>query len=235
MSAPLEPPTSPPSISSAEASPVRTCPSPAREPGSPAPGPASGASLRASSARSGRGSSSSRTSPAASADGCPRCGVTCTCSDTLRLPSRFLPSTSERPTAASACSLSLLPTPTATSYGTQNNGSPGDGREAYATKGRASLETLARRGILPTPIASLAQGRGGTIRAETGTGNRAGRILSDVVKARSLLPGTGLATAVAGTLSPRFVEWLMGFPDGWTDCEPLAMPLFPSAPRLWDA
>jgi hypothetical protein len=37
-----------------------------------------------------------------------------------------------------------------------------------------------------------------------------------------------------GPLSPRFVEWLMGFPDGWTDCEPLAMPLFPSARKPWE-
>jgi hypothetical protein len=48
--------------------------------------------------------------------------------------------------------------------------------------------------------------------------------------------GFGLATVVApdGPLSPRFVEWLMGFPDGWTDCEPLAMPLFPSARKPWE-
>jgi hypothetical protein len=48
--------------------------------------------------------------------------------------------------------------------------------------------------------------------------------------------GYGLATVVApdGPLNPRFVEWLMGFPDGWTDCEPLAMPLFPSVPKQSD-
>jgi hypothetical protein len=28
-------------------------------------------------------------------------------------------------------------------------------------------------------------------------------------------------------LSPRFVEWLMGFPLGWTDSEPLVMPSCP--------
>jgi hypothetical protein len=47
----------------------------------------------------------------------------------------------------------LLPTPAATSYGTSNNGCPGDGREEYATKGSPSLETMARRGLLPTPRA----------------------------------------------------------------------------------
>jgi hypothetical protein len=31
--------------------------------------------------------------------------------------------------------------------------------------------------------------------------------------------GTPLPVAVGGTLNPRWVEWLMGFPDGWTDSE----------------
>jgi hypothetical protein len=31
--------------------------------------------------------------------------------------------------------------------------------------------------------------------------------------------GTPLSMAAGGQLSPRWVEWLMGFPDGWTDLE----------------
>ena len=31
--------------------------------------------------------------------------------------------------------------------------------------------------------------------------------------------GEPLPIAVGGTLNPRWVEWLMGFPDGWTDLE----------------
>jgi hypothetical protein len=30
--------------------------------------------------------------------------------------------------------------------------------------------------------------------------------------------GDGLATQVGGTLNPTWVEWLMGYPLGWTDC-----------------
>lgn len=41
------------------------------------------------------------------------------------------------------------PTPTAIPYGSSNNGSPGDGRETYATAKNPSLETLARS--WPTP------------------------------------------------------------------------------------
>lgn len=37
------------------------------------------------------------------------------------------------------------PTPTASEYGSSNNGCPGDGREVYATAGKASLYTEARR------------------------------------------------------------------------------------------
>lgn len=39
----------------------------------------------------------------------------------------------------------LWPTPTASEYGSSNNGSPGDGREKFATAGKASLSTEARR------------------------------------------------------------------------------------------
>ena len=31
--------------------------------------------------------------------------------------------------------------------------------------------------------------------------------------------GENLQTAVGGQLNPQWVEWLMGFPVGWTDCE----------------
>jgi hypothetical protein len=45
---------------------------------------------------------------------------------------------------------SLLPTPSKTIYGTSNNGHPRDGtREVYATAGKLSLYTMARRGIAP--------------------------------------------------------------------------------------
>jgi hypothetical protein len=39
----------------------------------------------------------------------------------------------------------LWPTPSASRYGTSNNGCPGDGRDEYATKGTESLETMANR------------------------------------------------------------------------------------------
>jgi hypothetical protein len=35
---------------------------------------------------------------------------------------------------------------------------------------------------------------------------------------------------VSGPLNPTWVEWLMGWPLGWTDLEPLATAKYPSAP-----
>lgn len=36
----------------------------------------------------------------------------------------------------------------------------------------------------------------------------------------------GNQVGAAGLLNPAWVEWLMGFPNGWTDCAPLGMPKF---------
>jgi DNA (cytosine-5)-methyltransferase 1 len=33
-----------------------------------------------------------------------------------------------------------------------------------------------------------------------------------------------LSEMIGGSLNPTWVEWLMGFPLGWTDCDPSAMP-----------
>lgn len=53
----------------------------------------------------------------------------------------------------------MFPTPTATTYGTRNNGDPGDGRGEYATKGAPSLETMARTGELTNPNATTLRER----------------------------------------------------------------------------
>ena len=43
---------------------------------------------------------------------------------------------------------------------------------------------------------------------------------------RRNLKGEQLPNAIGGPLNPRWVEWLMGYPDGWTDLKRSAMPLF---------
>ena len=100
---------------------------------------------------------------------------------------------------------SLLPTPTAMQYGTTNNGKRPDGT-TFATAGTPSLQTMAAQNLWPTPTVK-------------GNHNRKGLTKSS---------GDGLATAVnkqetegGGPLRPEWVEWLMGWPIGWTDCDAL--------------
>lgn len=188
----------------------------------------------------------------------------------------------------------LLPTPSATRYGTSNNGCPGDGRTEYRLKGKPSLETMARKQLWPTPTSSEHTGAGraaqggvnlrtavamfptptagdakasgsrnvpgsqahaGTsltdfVRQDGGTGRwktpmaadsrgSSGRMLPgkqmqlvDQVRmlpspaARDYRSGKGrqdnghtpqLPEVMGGQLNPEFVEWLLGYPRGWTE------------------
>jgi hypothetical protein len=98
----------------------------------------------------------------------------------------------------------LFPTPAAVSYGTSNNGCPGDGREHYRLRGKPSLETMARKDLWPTPAqrdyrhpnASSYQERGGAKKGEQ------------------------LPNAVGGVLNPVWVSALMGYPPEWMACAP---------------
>ena len=80
---------------------------------------------------------------------------------------------------------------------------------------RPSLATMARSGLLPTPMAKL-DGAGADRNSPT-----------LYTMARDGLLGDGLATAVGGKLNPQFVEWMMGFPLDWT-AEPAAVDSKPS-------
>jgi hypothetical protein len=45
------------------------------------------------------------------------------------------------------------------------------------------------------------------------------------------LPKALTEAGEVGWLNPEWVEWLMGFPIGWTDLEDSVMPLFPLSPN----
>jgi len=92
----------------------------------------------------------------------PESSVTLPLSGMMRDGVVYQPWKSERLTEEIDCG-SLLPTPTATQYGTTNNGKRSDGT-TFATAGTPSLSTL-----------------------------------------------------VGGPLNPQWIEWLMGWPIGWTD------------------
>lgn len=110
-----------------------------------------------------------------------------------------------RLTKESGCGY-MLPTPTKSQYGYQIN--PGG-------KPRPSLNTMARRNMWPTPTkrdhkdspGMVAQRKDGKSRLDT---------LPRVVFRQE-------QTKIGGQLNPVWVEWLMGWPLGWTDLRPLAM------------
>jgi hypothetical protein len=188
------------SLFSAEVSPVRTSAQQERALASQEHVQVFGLSSDESPKRSGRRSSSSKTSPAVPGVGCPTCGETCTCWGTEPVPTRYLPATSERRTCDGECS--LWPTPTV--CGNHN-------RKGASKNSGTGIATAA---LYPTPAArdyrsasGIPHGRhtpnlpefiAGRLSGETATGGRC-------------------TTA----LSPWFVEALMGFPDGWTYYHPV--------------
>ncbi len=108
---------------------------------------------------------------------------------------------------------SSWPTPTASSYGTTNNGKRGDGT-TYKTAGKPSLDTMARR--WPTPAASDCRSSG---RHTTTTGvMHPGTSPTDAVRSRQDQTTTtgGDDTSLPVVLNPAFVEALQGLPIGWT-------------------
>ena len=99
---------------------------------------------------------------------------------------------------------------------------------------RPSLQTMARRGLWPTPKASPSG-------PDYARANRAGSGGDDLVTAVARLERFKTPTAApashgggggelhkqvqgGGPLNPEWVEWLMGFPMGWTAMPPSAAP-----------
>lgn len=161
----------------------------------------------------------------------PRAGTTRSGIASRRQPSVPLTSVTE--------SLSL-PTPTATPYGSNQSPSPG-------AAVRPSLQTMAKREMWHTPTASDKDGRPrwdhraspGYVRAKPVPNLMAqvleGRIPTPTARDGRTLKGAqdrrrdggpSLAQvaldsgATSGSLNPTWVEWLMGFPLGWTDSVP---------------
>ena len=100
-----------------------------------------------------------------------------------------------------------LPTPTATDYGYNQSLGPN------ATK-RYSLQSMAKMGLLknlPTPVAHEA--RLGYQRRDPHKKSQQQSLTTIIID------GLGGREKVIGQLNPAFVEWLMGFPIGHTDCE----------------
>ena len=126
----------------------------------------------------------------------------------------------------------LLPTLTATDYGSNRGGAAG-----RVGPVRESLQTMARHGRLPTLLAR--DWKDGTNPSPHGRHSAAndckpaGRV--EVMEYRQENRRTTLHAAVTepgqlgGTLNPDWCEWFMGWPIGWTASEPLGTDRF----RQW--
>lgn len=179
--------------------PAKICPLPEEATGSKGRAPGCGSNTSGSSRRSRRVSSSSKTCSDCARVDCEQCWPALPISGSMQN-GRVSQSEKIRREPTGVCIStgrmngnaysSLLPTPSASSYGSNRGGSAG-----RVGRVRHSLSALARGGLLPTPTVK-------------GNHNKAG------LSARS---GDGLATAVGGPLSARFVEWMMGFPIDHTD------------------
>lgn len=200
MSEEQEPLNSALSISSAGVSPAKISALPVRA-------QASRASVRGSGSNSDESlksyhplGCSSKTCPPCEPEGSPLCSVTFTRSGTMQNGMVW-----PRPTSApltNAIGSSWLPTPCASDGEPRGVGKGEVFTTATGTKrlrrpdGRTSNLGLANQ-FWATPTVK-------------GNYNRKGLSVSS---------GDGLATQVGGALNPTWVEWLMGFPMGWSDSE----------------
>ena len=109
------------------------------------------------------------------------------------------------PNLATAVQISLIPTPTASDY------KRGDRTLHCLRNPRAGMDLVTFIRNFPTPTVQDAHNNG-----------------SPSQLCRNSLP---LNALVGGQLNPDWVEWLMGWPIGWTACEPLATARFRKWPR----
>jgi len=128
----------------------------------------------------------------------------------------------------------LLPTLTAQNYGTNQGGAAG-----RIGKVRPSLETMARRGLLPTlTVTGNYNVRGMSPTSGDGLGTVLRKLLptltardhrSDSCSPEFRQKRDNLATGktpwtLGGLLNPRWCESFMGYPPGWTELAPSEMP-----------
>ena len=117
--------------------------------------------------------------------------------------------TLERPINATGYG-SLLPTPSASHCETR----PSKTWNPKSQSGR-SLGCMAATGMWPTPVASMSKGSSQNALTSKDGQDRSNDRLDHAVMASE-----------GGQLNPTWVEWLMGWPLGWTDLKPLEMDKF---------
>lgn len=103
---------------------------------------------------------------------------------------------------------STYPTPSASEYGSSQNGANGVGGEnERPSAGTPSLSTMARQGAFPVwPTPTARDGDGGSAAPP---GRQGAPALRDVMRVSAANGGR--------FLNPAWTAWLMGFPAGWFD------------------
>lgn len=200
---------------------VRISATPDSELGSKAIVRGSGRNLLESSARFDRDTHSWRTSQRSLFGGSTESSPIWPRSGSMRSGICFERRTSARPTSGSGSSFSrgLYPTPTASEYGSAQNGENGIGGEnERPSAGTPSLGTWARTWATPT---SRDWKDGANPGEEVPTNGMLGRqVLRDWSGRPDLptLPDGNATSRGIRVLNPLFVEALMGLPRGWTVC-----------------
>jgi len=110
----------------------------------------------------------------------------------------------EHPTKESE--FGLLPTVRANKWGLPDSHG-NNNRKGLSEKSGDGLSTWAKK-MLPTPTTNDSQNSS----------------LPPSQKDRDGLSGIMLTSGMNGQLNPRFVEWMMGYPTGWTELEDSATP-----------
>ena len=185
-----------------------------------APGQDSGQSFTESFASYDRDTSSWRTSQASLLTGWEEFSETWPKAGTMRSGRCYRRQMSAHRTYVNESSsphITEFPTPAATSYGSSGNEGGGNTLSAH----RPSLETMARKNKWPTPTVRQGGYIGGRIRD--------GKISRDTLDVA--VQHTDNKEKTGGQLNPTWVEWLMGFPLGYTDLKPSATPSSHNAPN----
>lgn len=84
-----------------------------------------------------------------------------------------------------------------------------------------NLESQVARSLWPTPSASDNRDRGNLSSPAIARRKAKGK---QIMLLQSVSPESG-------ALNPTWVEWLMGFPEGWTDLKPSETQLSPKSPK----
>jgi hypothetical protein len=138
-----------------------------------------------------------------------------------------------RPTLGAMARFNLWPTPNVPNGGRSVAHAEQIGGTFYhkGKKVQLGLESAVR--LWPTPHGFSPDGK-----SNGPSGNELGRAVNWATPHANCSTGPGsqgreggenLQTQVGGSLNPTWVEWLMGWPLGWTDLEPLETAKF----RLW--